>query len=145
MRATIEKTDKGPPMPGPVTATSEDGQLNRPSLPSSARLVCARLTFGVRDHVQSIPSYSCSYHRVPDHAHRPIPVMLGCVGREESLAGWGDVRVSDVGQDRRRARGVVEDHSRSELVGRSFETQADEWLGWEARGREALSAERAGW
>ena len=122
----MEKTERGPPIPGPENKTREDGQLDLSFPPS---LLCFELTLRVGNHVDTLPPYSRSHHRISDDSYCPISMMLGCVGWEEAFSWRSDVGMSNVGEDGRFSRGRVNDDSCSKFVRRAFETEADEGFG----------------
>lgn len=64
---------------------------------------------------------------VIDYRQRPVPMMLCRISREETLARWGYVGVSDVRHHCGSAVRVMSDDACAQLVRRALETKGDVW------------------
>lgn len=69
----------------------------------------AELTLGITNAIEVVQRYLRFIERVIDYGQRPIPMMLCRISREEALARWRYVGVSDVRHDCGRAVRVMSD------------------------------------
>jgi len=75
-------------------------------------------TFGVTYTIEIMHRDTCLRKTIPNNSQNPLPMMLSGISGKKTTSGWCDVRVSDIGQDRRTGSIVgVFDYSCAELIG----------------------------